>query len=55
MILFSERLKLVEKYEQWLNEPRDFKPYDIPQTVISWLIIEGLLNENKVKEFLNKN
>lgn len=55
MLLFSIRRKLTEKYEQWLNEPRDFKPANIPQTVIDWLTIEELLDEDRVKEFLNKD
>ena len=54
MLFFNIRLKLAEKYEEWLNEPRDFKPANIPQTVIAWLTIEGLLDEDKVIEFINK-
>lgn len=55
MLLFSIRKKLAEKYEEWLNEPRDFQPADIHQTVIDWLTIEGLFDEDRVKEFLNKD
>ena len=54
MLFFSIRRKLADRYEEWLNEPRDFKPADIPQTVIDWLTVEGLLNEERVLEFLNK-
>lgn len=54
MLLFSIRRRLAEKYEEWLNEPRDLKPADIHQTVIDWLTIEELLDEDRVKEFINK-
>ena len=50
MIYFSERLKVSKKYEEWLKQNTDV--LDCPLTVISFLEMHSLLNEDAVKKFL---
>lgn len=50
MLLFSVRNKLAERYEKWLKEYPEIK--DCPLNVISFLESEKLLDEKKVKQFL---
>lgn len=52
MILFSIRNKLAEKYENWLKEYPEIK--DCPLNVITFLVSEKLLDEEKVKRFLKE-
>lgn len=47
MILFSDRVKLEDIYRKFL---KDNKAKDCPLSVISFLQLKGLLNEDKVLE-----
>ena len=49
MILFSQRRKLGELYKQWTI---DNHVLDCPSSVVDFLQIKGLLNEEKAQEFL---
>lgn len=56
MLLFSDRKKLEEAYYSYCEEverDHDIKILDCPQSVVTFLMVNGLLNGNKVKEFLN--
>lgn len=50
MIFFSQRLKISEKYEEWLKQNANV--LDCPLTVITFLEMHSLLNEDAVKKFL---
>lgn len=50
MILFSARKRLENAYKEWLKENPKMK--DCPFNVISFLQINNLLDEIKVKEYL---
>ena len=50
MLLFNVRNKLAERYENWLKEYPEIK--NCPLSVISFLVSEKLLDEEKVKQFL---
>jgi len=49
MIYFSQRKKLGEMYKQWIVDNR---VYDCPSSVVDFLQVKGLLNEQKTYEFL---
>lgn len=49
MIYFSQRRKLGELYKQWII---DNHVYDCPSSVVDFLQVKGLLNEQKTYEFL---
>lgn len=49
MILFSQRRKLGELYKQWI---KDHHVLDCPSSVVDFLQINGLLNEEKAHVFL---
>ena len=56
MLLFSDRKKLEQAYYSYCEEverEQDVKILDCPQSVVTFLMVNGLLNEDKVKEFLN--
>lgn len=54
VLLFSVRNKLAERYEKWLKEYPEIK--NCPLNMISFLTSEKLLDEEKVKRFLeNEN
>ena len=53
MIKFSDRLKLVTLYNRWLSEVRHSNSFAItncPESFIVFLMQEGFLNENAVKD-----
>ena len=50
MVWFIDRKRLDKKYKEWLKTDKEIK--DCSFNVISFL--SDLLDENKVKEFLNK-
>lgn len=50
MLLFSERITLVQKYENWLKNYPEIK--DCSLSVISFLVSEKLIDEKKAKQFL---
>lgn len=50
MILFSARKRLEDAYKEWLKENPDIA--DCPLNVISFFQINNLLDEIKVKEYL---
>lgn len=52
MIFFDDRKKLDEKYKEWLEIEKDAK--DCSFNVITFLITNDLINEEKVKEFLKQ-
>ena len=57
MLLFSDRKKLEQAYYSYCEEverEQDVKILDCPQSVVTFLMVNGLLNENKVKDFLSK-
>jgi hypothetical protein len=57
MILFSDRLKLVKKYQVWrykIIEEKKIFASDSYENFISFLQINNLLNEEKTKQFLNE-
>ena len=57
MLLFSDRKKLEEAYYSYCEEverEHDIKILDCPQSVVTFLMINDLLKEDKVKDFLNK-
>lgn len=57
MLQFSERHKLANEFNRWLQKCRiheGFEPLESPQTVIDWLVIEKLVDEDKIREFLTK-
>lgn len=49
MIYFTQRRKLGELYKQWII---DNHVYDCPSSVVDFLQMQGLLNEEKTHEFL---
>lgn len=49
MIYFSQRKKLGEMYKQWIVDNR---VYDCPSSVVDFLQVKGLLNENRIHKFL---
>lgn len=51
MLFFSERLKLAEKYQQW-QEQNNVK--DCALSVITFLLIKNLLNEEEVEKLLKE-
>lgn len=51
MIYFSDRLALAKLYDKWVD---DEKISRCPETVISFLQISGLLNEEKAETFLDE-
>ena len=51
LFLYSDRHKLGKQFEKWAKEN---KAAIVPENVITWLHIEGLLNESKIKEHLKK-
>lgn len=51
MLLFSQRKKLALLYEDWCREEG---VAITPQTVIDFLTLQGLICEEKAKEFINK-
>lgn len=58
MLLFSRRKKLAEEYEKWrlcVNRGSGVTILDCPQAVIGFLNANGLLNEEKVLEYLKEN
>jgi hypothetical protein len=50
MLLFTARQKLAEQYDLWRKENR---VADCPFSVITFLQSRGLLNEDKVRQYLN--
>lgn len=52
MIWFSQRNKLSELFEKHCEES---KTLCCPVNMIAWLYSLGLLNEEKVKEYLKEN
>lgn len=55
MITFTERMKLIIEYRAWLqniNEKHSYKIVDEPDAFLVFLLSHGLLNEEKIKEFL---
>ena len=57
MLLFSDRKKLEEAYYSYCEEverDHDIKILDCPQSVVTFLMINDLLKEDKVKDFLSK-
>ena len=57
MLLFSDRKKLEEAYYSYCEEverEHDIKILDCPQSVVTFLMINDLLKEDKVKDFLSK-
>lgn len=55
MILFSARQELEKAYHDWRRESlaTGHRPEDCPFNVITFLASENLLDEEKVKLFLN--
>lgn len=56
-ILFSDRIKLENAFYDWINttkEKEGFTIKDCPQNVICFLEINDLLNNKKIKKFINK-
>ena len=56
MLLFSDRKKLEQAYYSYCEEverEHDIKILDCPQSVVTFLMVNGLLKEDKVKDFLN--
>ena len=51
MIFFSQRHKLGKLFEEWAKENNAL---NCPETTITWLYSLGLLNEEKVKEYLKE-
>ena len=54
MISFLDRMLLANAYRAWIINKSE-KPYyiaDEPETFIVFLLSNGLLNEEKIKEFL---
>lgn len=49
MLLFSERITLVQKYENWLKNYPEIK--DCSLSVISFLVSEKLIDEKKQNNF----
>lgn len=56
MLYFSERLKLVEAYENWVVENCStmMKQVAEPALVIAFLMGKGLLDEEKIHQYLKK-
>lgn len=57
MLTFSMRKNLADKYDDWTEECRKkvgAEPILTAQNVISWLMLEKLLDEDKVIEFLKQ-
>lgn len=52
MIYFNDRLALAKLYDKWVD---DEKISRCPETVISFLQISGLLNEEKAEAFLDEH
>ncbi len=57
MIVFSDRVKLENRYKKWLEENSELgaKIQDCPMNFINYLQEQGLLNEEKVLDYLRKN
>ena len=51
MLLFTARLKLAEKYDQWRKENHVL---DCPLSVVTFLLSMGLLDEDKCREYLKE-
>lgn len=57
MLTYHERRRLTNKFNKWIQKCRiheGFEPLESPQTVIDWLVIEKLVDEDKIREFLTK-
>lgn len=52
MIFFSKRMKLAELYKKWIKENMVL---DCPFSVICFLSIHGLINEEKALNFIQSN
>lgn len=52
MILFSQRHKLGELFEKYCKEN---SVLNCPESMATWLYSLGLLNEEKVKDYLKEN
>lgn len=50
MLIISHRNKLVKKYKEWLKYIPEAA--NQPINMVSFLSMNGLLNEDKVKEFI---
>lgn len=49
MITFKERIHLAEQFKLWARE-RNAAPY--PESVIAWLQLHDMLDEEKIRQFL---
>ena len=57
MLNFSDRMKLTIAYRAWLqkeNETHLYQIADEPDTFLIYCLFYGLLNEEKIKDFLKK-
>ena len=54
MIVFSDRVKLENRYRKWLEENSRLgaKMLDCPMNFINFLQGQGLLNDGKILDFL---
>ena len=52
MLLFSQRLKLQDLYLQWRDK---CKAADTPLSVLSFLHINGLIDDEKANKFLEEH
>ena len=56
MLRFSERNRLRTAYYVWLSETRKTTPVaDCPETFIVFLLTHGLMEDEKVRKFLEKS
>ena len=56
MLRFSERNRLRTAYSVWLSETRKTTPVaDCPETFIVFLLTHGLMEDEKVRKFLEKS
>lgn len=53
MIIFKERYDLNKIYEKWMKEHTDINPN--PESIILWMQSRGMLNEEKVRQFVISN
>ena len=55
MLIFSDRKKLDEKYKEWLTSEPWLKIEDNSSNVLTFLVSKNLLDEDKVRKFLEIN
>lgn len=52
MVLFSDRKKIVDAYEEWLKENPTIK--DCPMNLVTFMVGKGLVKSREETDFYNR-